>query len=280
MVETLTDIRKRIGSELVKVDTVKIIGDGSQGGYTAWLIEPYADMPDSTGGSPFTEDQWHQLVGMVDAAGFDVHIHACGERTARVALDSIEKAIAANPARDRRNTIAHLVYVEDSDNPRFAKLGVIAQFSANWSSADPDTLQNMVARYGEPRASRMYRTKTVLKQGGRVSFGTDWPAAGYFSTYEPLKSIQVGVTRQLIGLKDAPVLSPSDERLTVEEAIHANTLGAAYQLRMDHQLGSIEVGKLADLIILDRNILEGDPHDIHKAKVDMAMMNGTIRHKA
>ncbi|WP_428029932.1 amidohydrolase [Ancylobacter sp.] len=279
-VETLTDIRKRIGSELVKVDTVKIIGDGSQAGYTAWVIEPYADMPDSTGGSPFTEEQWHQLISSVDAAGFDVHVHACGERTTRVALDSIEKAIAANPARDRRHTIAHLVYVEDSDALRFPKLGVIAEFSANWSSADPDTLENMVARYGQPRASRMYRTRSVLKAGGRVSFGTDWPAAGYFSTYEPLKSIQVGVTRQLIGLKDAPVLSPADERLTVEEAIHANTMGAAYQLRMDKEIGSIEVGKRADLIVLDQNILKIDPHEIHKTKVDLGMMNGTIRHKA
>jgi len=279
-VETLTEIRQRIGSELVKVDTVKIIGDGSQAGYTAWLIEPYADMPDSTGGSPFTEEQWHQLIGTVDAAGFDVHVHACGERTTRVVLDSIEKAIAANPARDRRHTIAHLVYVEDSDMPRFPKLGVIAEFSANWSSADPDTLENMVARYGQPRASRMYRTRSILKAGGRVSFGTDWPAAGYFSTYEPLKSIQVGITRQLIGLKDAPVLSPADERLTVEEAIHANTMGAAYQLRMDKEIGSIEVGKRADLIVLDQNILKIDPHEIHKTKVELGMMNGTIRHQA
>lgn len=279
-VETLTEIRQRIGSELVKVDTVKIIGDGSQAGYTAWLIEPYADMPDSTGGSPFTEEQWHQLIGTVDAAGFDVHVHACGERTTRVVLDSIEKAIAANPARDRRHTIAHLVYVEDSDMPRFPKLGVIAEFSANWSSADPDTLENMVTRYGQPRASRMYRTRSILKAGGRVSFGTDWPAAGYFSTYEPLKSIQVGITRQLIGLKDAPVLSPADERLTVEEAIHANTMGAAYQLRMDKEIGSIEVGKRADLIVLDQNILKIDPHEIHKTKVELGMMNGTIRHQA
>lgn len=279
-VETLTEIRQRIGSELVKVDTVKIIGDGSQAGYTAWLIEPYADMPDSTGGSPFTEEQWHQLIGTVDAAGFDVHVHACGERTTRVVLDSIEKAIAANPARDRRHTIAHLVYVEDSDMPRFPKLGVIAEFSANWSSADPDTLENMVARYGQPRASRMYRTRSILTAGGRVSFGTDWPAAGYFSTYEPLKSIQVGITRQLIGLKDAPVLSPADERLTVEEAIHANTMGAAYQLRMDKEIGSIEVGKRADLIVLDQNILKIDPHEIHKTKVELGMMNGTIRHQA
>ena len=279
-VATMTDLNKRMASELVHVDVVKIVGDGSQGGYTAWLLEPYADMPNSTGGSPFTEDQWHELIGMVDAAGYDVHVHACGDRTARVALDAIEKAIATNPPRDRRNAIAHLVYVEDVDNARFAKLNVTAQFSANWSSADPDTLGNMVARYGQPRASKMYRTKTILNEGGRVSFGTDWPAAGYFSTYEPLKSIEVGVTRQLIGQPDAPVLSPADERVTVEEAIHANTMGAAYQLRMEDKIGSIEVGKLADLIVLDRNILAIDPHDIHKAKVELGMMNGVVRHRA
>ncbi|MFG1478716.1 amidohydrolase [Xanthobacter sp. V4C-4] len=276
----LIDVRRRVSSELVQVNVVKIVGDGSQGGYTAWLLEPYADKPDSTGGSPFTVEEWHQLIGQVDAAGFDVHVHACGERTARVALDAIEQAIAANPPRDRRHAIAHLVYVADSDNPRFGKLGVTAQFSANWSSADPDTLQNMLERYGPERASRMYRTQTVLKSGGRVSFGTDWPAAGYFSTYRPLDSIEVGVTRQLVGRPDAPVLKPEDERLTVAQAIHANTLGAAYQIRMDDKVGSLEVGKLADMIILDRNILDGDPHDIHKAAVMMTMMNGKIRHEA
>ena len=279
-VAVLKDVRRRVSTELVQVNVVKIIGDGSQGGYTAWLNAPYADKPDSTGGSPFTVEQWHQLIGTVDAAGFDVHVHACGERTAQVALDGFEKAIAANPPRDRRHAIAHLVYVEDTDNPRFGKLGVTAQFSANWSSADPDTLQNMVARLGEKRAGNMYRTKTVLKQGGRVSFGCDWPAAGYFSTYKPLDSVQVGVTRQLVGKPDAPILAPADERLTVEEAIHANTMGAAYQLRLDDKVGSIAVGKLADLIVLDRDILKGDPHDIHKAKVELTLMNGKIRHQA
>ncbi len=170
--------------------------------------------------------------------------------------------------------------MEDADNARFGKLNVTAEFSANWSSADPDTLQNMVQRLGEKRASNMYRTKSVLKQGGRVSFGTDWPAAGYFSTYKPLDSIQVGVTRQLVGQPDAPILAPADERLTVEEAIHANTMGAAYQLRLDDKVGSIAVGKLADLIVLDRDILKGAPHDIHKAKVELTLMNGKIRHQA
>jgi predicted amidohydrolase YtcJ len=264
----------------VAVNVVKVVGDGTQGGYTAWLIEPYADKPDSTGGSPFTEEQWHQLVGEVDAAGFDVHVHACGERTARIALDSVERAVAANPPRDRRHTIAHLVYVEDSDNPRFAELGVVAQFSANWMSADPDTVQNLAARYGPPRQDLFYRAQDVLQPGGRISLGTDWPAAGYFSTYKPLDSIQIGVTRQLVGQADAAVLAPSDQRLSVAEAVHANTLGAAYQMRLEDKVGSLEVGKLADMIILDRNILDIDPHDIHQTKVTMTMMNGEIRHEA
>ena len=279
-VQKLTDIRSRVHTDLVSVDVVKIIGDGSQEGYTGWLLEPYADKPDSIGASPFTEEQWHQLVAQVDAAGFDVHIHACGERAARVGLDSIERAIAANPPRDRRHTVAHLVYVEDPDSSRFAKLGVIAQFSANWMSGDPDTLQNLAARYGSPRKDLLYRTQEVLRSGGRISMGTDWPAAGYFSTYKPLDSIQIGVTRQLIGEPDAPVLAPADQKLSVAEAVHANTLGAAYQLRLDDKVGSLEVGKLADLIVLDRNILDIDPHDIHATKVTMTMMNGQVRQEA
>ncbi|GAA2552888.1 amidohydrolase [Mycolicibacterium diernhoferi] len=278
-VQQLTDIRSRVSSELVEVNVVKIIGDGTQEGYTGWLLEPYADKPDSIGASPFTEEQWHQLVAQVDAAGFDVHIHACGERAARVGLDSIERAIAANPTRDRRHTVAHLVYVEDPDSARFAELGVIAQFSANWMSADPDTVQNMGARYGSPRKDNFFRPQKVLQSGGRISMGTDWPAAGYFSTYKPLDSVQIGATRQLIGEPDAPVLAPADQKLTVAEAVHANTLGAAYQLRMEDKVGSLEVGKLADLIVLDRNILEIDPHDIHSTTVTMTMMNGRIRHE-
>lgn len=279
-VEKFTAVRDEIAGEFISVDVVKIIGDGTQGGYTAWLVDPYADKPDSTGASPFTEEQWHQLVGEVDAAGYDVHIHACGERTARVGLDAVERAVAANPPRDRRHTIAHLVYVEDDDAPRFGQLGVAAQFSANWMSADPDTIENMGARYGTPRKDLLYRTQDVLRSGGRISLGTDWPAAGYFSTYKPLDSIQIGVTRQLIGDRNAPVLGPADQALSVEEAVYANTLGAAYQIRLDDKVGSVEAGKLADLIVLDRNIFEIDPHDIHGATVTITMMNGRIRHQA
>ncbi|AWT55168.1 amidohydrolase [Mycolicibacterium smegmatis] len=271
--------RDSVGTDLVNVDVLKIVGDGTQGGYTAWLIEPYADKPDSTGSSPFTEEQWHEMIGLFDAAGVDVHVHACGERTARVALDAIERAIAVNGPRDRRHTIAHLVFVDDADAARFAELGVVAQFSANWFSADPDTVQNMAARYGSPRKDHLYRVRDILRAGGRISLGTDWPAAGYFSTHRPLDAIQIAVTRQLIGDAHAPVLSPADQRLSVAQAVHANTLGAAYQLRLDDVVGSVEVGKRADLIVLDTDIFEVDPHDIHTAEVLLTMMDGRIRHE-
>lgn len=278
-VDMLTVLREEVATELVQVGVLKILGDGTQGGYTAWLLEPYADKPDSVGESPFTERQWYRLVGEADAAGFDVHVHACGDRTTRIALDAIEEAIKTNPPRDRRHAIAHLVYVDDSDNRRFGALGVIAQFSANWFSADPDTTTTMRTRYGTPRQELLYRPREVLNAGGRISFGTDWPASGYFSTYKPLDSIQIAVTRQLIGHPDGPVLAPENQRLSVAEAVHANTLGAAYQIGLDKKVGSLEVGKRADLVMLGSNIFEVDPHDIHRSPVEMTMMNGVIRHE-
>lgn len=278
-VAKFVETRDRVSSDLVRVGMVKIMGDGTQGGHTAWLLDPYADKPDSIGVSPFTEQQWGKLVGQIDSAGIDMHVHACGERTVRVALDAFEAAMAKNPARDRRHSIAHLIYVDDPDSARFKRLGVGAQFSANWFSADPDTVVNLAASYGAPRKDNFYRIQDILRTGAHVALGTDWPAAGYFSTYRPLDSIQIGVTRQLIGTPEGEVLSPVDQKLSAAEAVHANTLGAAYQIRMEDKVGSVEVGKLADLIVLDRNILEGDPHDIHRATVVMTMMNGQIRHE-
>src|SRR5690606_27498908 len=103
--------------------------------------------------------------------------------------------------------------------------------------------------------------------------------AGYFATYKPLDSIQIAVTRQLIGVPDARVLDPVDERLDLAQAIHANTMGAAYQLRLEQQIGSIEVGKRADLVVLEKDLFAVDPHEIAKVRVDMTMMNGRFTHR-
>ncbi|HEY8516920.1 MAG TPA: amidohydrolase [Candidatus Binatia bacterium] len=279
-VARVKELDRRFSHGVVQARVLKIIGDGTAEGYTAWLIEPYADKPDDVGKSPFSVEEWKKVVREADAAGIDLHIHAIGERTTRVALDAIEEAVRVNPPRDRRHTLAHLVYVEDEDIPRFGKLGVIAQFSGNWFSADPATVEIALERYGPERQKKTFRARSILDTGGEISFGTDWPAAGYFSTFKPLDSLQVAVTRQLVGKPDAPVLPPLDQKLDLAQAIRANTLGAARQLRLDHQIGSIEVGKRADLVVLERNLFELDPHDLAKTRVDMTMVDGRFTHGA
>ena len=184
------------------------------------------------------------------------------------------------PPRDRRHAIAHNVLTDDVDIPRFGKLGVIAQFSANWMSADPDTVDTLTRLYGPARQSKIYRPKSILAAGGSVTFGSDWPAAGYVSTYKPLDSIQVAVTRQLVGKPDAPVLAPAAERMDLAEAIHAATLAGARQMRLEDKVGSIEPGKRADLIVLAKNLFDVSPHDIASVPVDMTMMNGRFTHGA
>lgn len=275
--ETL-ELSALLDTELVSGGVLKILGDGTVEGHTACLLEPYADLPESSGQAPFSDEQWRELVTAADAAGVDVHIHALGDRTVRSALDAIEAAIQVNPPRDRRHTIAHLEFVHDTDQPRFGELGVIAQFSVNWLSADPGTVDTTIERCGVDRQRKMFRPKSILDAGGMVTFGTDWPAAGWYSTYKPLDAIEVSITRQLVGSPEAPILEPVDERLGLDEALHANTINAARQLRLDHLVGSIEPGKRADLVVLAENLFDVEPHRIAATRVDLTMMNGRITH--
>jgi predicted amidohydrolase YtcJ len=272
------ELTRVLGTELVKGGVLKILGDGTPDGYTAALLAPYADRPEWCGETPFSPQQWCQLVIDADAAGLDIHVHACGDATVRLALDAFEEAINSNPPRDRRHTIAHNVLIDEADLPRFGRLGVFAQFSGNWHSADPSTTGTMIERYGAERHNRLYQTRTLLEAGATISFGTDWPAAGWISTYKPLDSIEVAVTRQLVGSPDAAVLEPAYERLSLEEALYANTLGAARQLRLDHLVGSLQPGKRADLVVLGKSLFDVAPHHIASTPVEMTMMNGRFTH--
>ena len=278
---TTVALSKRFNTPLVQARILKIVADGTEEGWTAHMLAPYTDKPDEVGTSPFTQDQMNSMVAAADLAGIDVHIHACGDATVRSALDAIEAAIASNPARDRRHTIAHNVLVDDADIPRFGKLGVIAEFSPNWHSYDPDTTKILPTRIGTDRAAKIYRPNSILNAGGRISMGCDWPAAGYYSTYKPLDAIQIGVTRQLLGKTVSdPVLQPASECLKLADALAANTIGAAYQLKMETQVGSIEVGKLADLIVLQQNLFDIPASSIASTKIVMSVMNGNITQTA
>ncbi|MGW4098627.1 amidohydrolase [Mycobacterium sp. NPDC004974] len=272
-------LREGPQTELVHVNVLKIVMDGVDAGRAAAMLAPYADQPGTSGQPLFSAEQVNDVVKRADAQGIDVHVHCIGDRATRMTLDAIEAAAKTNPQRDRRNAIAHLQCVDPQDIPRLGELGVIAQVSAQWATPDPHWRNVTTVRLGPERADRMYPFKSLSDGGARLSFGSDWPAASYYSTFCPLEAIEIAVTRQELGKPDQTPLPRPEERLTLDRAITAQTMGPAYQLRREIDLGSITVGKLADLVVLDKDLTAIPPHEIHQAEVKLTMMNGVVRHE-
>ena len=272
-------LRDKYHSELIQVTTLKVTMDGVDENYSAAMLTHYDDKPETSGETLFSAQQTNDLIRAADLKGIDVHVHAIGDLAARQTLDAIAAAIVVNPARDRRHTIAHNQLTDPADLPRFAQLGVIAQFSGQWHCRDGQYWSDITAkRWGVERASRQYRIAEILRLGGRVSLGTDWPAGSNSSVYAPLHAIQIAVTRQELDKPADPPLPPEGDRLSLAQALHANPLGSAYHMRIDDKVGSITVGKLADLIVLKRNLFAIDLHDIAATPVDMTVMNGRFTH--
>lgn len=278
-VPSIQALRQRFHSELVQASVLKLNMDGGDAQYTAAMLAPYSDKPDTSGETLLSTDLVRDIVQRADREGIDVHIHSMGDRATRLALDAIEAAIRVNPPRDRRHAIAHLQGVDDRDLRRFAELSVVPQFSANWAVPDRYWSDVTKKRWGLLRSDRTYRVGSVVRHGAKVSFGTDWPAAAHYSTFNPLEAIEIAVTRRELDKPRQTPLPPANERISLADALRANTMGAAYQAKLDDRVGSIEVGKLADLIVLERNIFEIPPGDIHSTKVTMTVMNGKVRHE-
>ncbi len=270
-------LRREFDSELVQARVLKLNIDGGDSQYTAAMLAPYSDDPKTSGNTLLPPATFADIVSRADREGIDIHVHAWGDRGARLALDAFEAATKANPPRDRRNAAAHLPLIDPEDVSRFGKLGVYAQFSAQWAAPDRQWLQVNRSRWGA-RADAEFSMKSILDHGGALSFGTDWPAANYYSTFRPLDAIEIATTRRELDRPDGPSLAPAAEAISLDAALKANTLGAASQLRMEQDVGSVEAGKFADLVVLEKNLFEVAPHDIHKTKVLMTMMNGRFTH--
>jgi len=207
------------------------------------------------------------------AADLDVHIHALGERAVHEALNAIEASRGDNPDSTTRYTICHIQVIIDQDLPRFAELDVIAQSTPLWASYDT---------YGKQFVSndqfrRYWRFRSLDELGVRLTFGSDFPASGAgMPGLSPVLQMEIGHTRQNAGDLDAPVQPRESERLELETLIRGFTLDAAYQLHMEDELGSLETGKLADLVVLDRNLFETEPYEIHDTEVLMTVLGGEI----
>jgi predicted amidohydrolase YtcJ len=209
-----------------------------------------------------------EAVRLADAAGLHVHIHTIGDRAVRDALDAIEAAIAVNVTWDRRPTLAHIQVVHPADIPRFASLGVVANGQPYWAVHEAQMTELTMPVLGPERGGWQYPFASLLRTGARLAFGSDWSV----STADPLQEIEVAVRRVSPDHRDAEPFLP-DERISLEAAIRAFTLGAAYVNGLEAETGSIEVGKLADLVVLDRDLFAPDvlPAD---ARVLLTLVEG------
>jgi hypothetical protein len=223
--------------------TIKFFIDGCIEEGTADLLSPYIDCPHSHGLPNWDVEDLIGALRVFDGDGFQVHIHAIGDAGVRNALDAIEAMVSLNRPRDRRPVIAHAQLVAPEDVARFVKIGVIANFQPYWAQLNPLQTVLTIPRLGPERGNLQFPISSILRSGGTVSFGSDWPC-GF---YPPLAGISKAITRKLESTSRAWV---PDECLSLDQALLAYTRGASYQLFAEHERGSLEVGQWADLVHL------------------------------
>ena len=265
--------RDVVKGDLYRYDTLKIPDDGTVEGRTAAMFEDYQGEPGNSGETVFSEEQLVEMISGSAELNIDVHIHALGERAIHETLNAIEATRSLVPDTDSRFTICHLQAIIDQDIPRFAELDVIAQSTPLWAAYD-DYGEQFVS---EDQFNRFWRFKSLEDAGARLTFGSDFPASGAGTLgLSPVIQIEIGHTRQNPGEPDSLIQPRESERLSVESLVRGFTIDAAYQIRMEDEVGSIEVGKLADIVVLDQNIFKVDPYSIHKTNVVMTLLGGDV----
>ncbi len=277
-------LRDKYKSELVQVKTLKIMMDGGEAQHTAVLLKPYYDRPGFNAQYQLSPELVEAAVLKAQQNGVDTHCHCYGDAAIRAYLDIVAKAQKQYPNSPSRHTIAHSLLITDQDVPRFKELNVTMQTSPQWITPDPYSEKVTQILGNEVVNTEWARMDSVSKAGGRLAFGSDWPAAGYFSSYRPLDAIQVALTRAILPqyekIQFTPIMPPANERITLDQALKAYTLGSAYVLDLEKQIGSLEVGKLADIVVLEKDLYKIPPSDISTTKVKMTMMNGKVTYRA
>ena len=214
-------------------------------------------------------EELEQAVVLLDAHGFQVHVHTIGDRAVRDALDALEAAERANGRRDSRHHLAHLQLVHPDDLPRFAALGVIGNVSPLWACHSGYVDELTEPFIGPERSARMYPFGSLVRAGARVAFGSDWTV----STNDPLPQLEVAVTRIAPETRGLEPLLP-EEALDLSAALSAFTAGAAYVNFLEADTGTVEPAKLADLVVLDRDILDPGAGPLGDARVLLTLSEG------
>jgi predicted amidohydrolase YtcJ len=261
-------LRAQFAGTRLRATAAKIFADGVVESHTAALLEPYIDTH-TRGPANLTPAAFDSLAIALDKAGFQIHVHAIGDRAVRMALDAIEAAQRANGVRDARDHIAHLEMIDTLDLPRFKALGVFANFQALWAFRDSYIKELTEPVLGPERSSRLYPLGSVGAAGGTIVGGSDWGV----SSLNPLEAIQVGVTRCDPAAAECTPWLPR-ERVPLETMIAAYTIVGARLAFDEHITGSITVGKAADLIVLDRDLFTIPPGQIANARVLLTLLDG------
>lgn len=273
-VEELVERRARGPVGRFAATSVKIMQDGVLENFTGAMLEPYLGTdgrPTGNRGISFVEPaRLDRVVSRLDGAGFQVHFHCIGDRAVREALDALEAALAANGPTDGRHHIAHIQVIHPADIPRFAGLGVVANAQPYWAASEAQMEELTIPFLGPERAGWQYPFKSLLRAGARLAMGSDWSV----STPNPLLEMEVAVNRVSDAARGERQPFLPEERLSLEEAIHAFTLGSAHVQHLDDATGSLAVGKLADLVVLDRDLFDRAAGEIGEARVVATFVEG------
>ncbi len=256
------------GDDWIRIGGIKLFADGSMGSGTAAFFEPYADDASTRGLLLQSPGELQQQMLDADAAGFQLIVHAIGDRANAIVIDAMEKVAAAHGARDRRPRIEHAQVVREADKQRMARLGIIASIQPSHCI---DDMRWAEKRIGRDRCAIAYDFKSFVNAGVRVAFGTDW----YVEPLDPMLGLYAAVTRQF------PDGTPPggwflEEKLTMAQAVEFYTLGAAYAQFAEQDKGSLAPGKLADLVVLSKDIFSVPPKEILGTRPVMTMVGGRV----
>jgi predicted amidohydrolase YtcJ len=270
--------RERYAGNRLRTDAVKLFIDGVLEGETAALVEPYLGAngePAAYGELNFTQRELNAAVARFTKLGLQIHMHAIGDGAVRAGLDAIEAAQAGTDVTDNRPHIAHLQLVHPDDIPRFAALGVSANFQALWAYPDTYITDINLPAVGPERVARMYPIGSLQRSGARIVGGSDWSV----SSVNPLLAIETAIRRQ-----DPHGITPgvlnAAEAVDLATMIAAYTREAAWLMRQEAVSGRVATGMRADLVVLDRNLFEIPAGDISEARVLLTLFEGRVVYEA
>ncbi len=268
-------VRAAFGSDLLRIGGLKGFADGSLGSSTALFFEPYNDTPGTRGllfDQMLPEGIMLQRVEGADKTGLQIMIHAIGDEANMRILDIYKETAKRNGPRDRRFRIEHAQHLRPSEIPRFGEQKVIASMQPYHEADDGRWCDK---RIGAERSKGTYAFRSLLKSGAVLAFGSDWTVA----PLNPMEGLKAAVTRQTLDGKHPDGWTP-EQKLTLDEAVRAYTLGSAYAEFADLVKGTITPGKLADVVMLDRDLYKTNPNEIDKARVLLTVMDGRVVYEA